>query len=310
MPARCSTCRRKRTSCGLKYGRTTFGQSCLIARRLIEKGVRFITINYGGWDTHKEHFEAMRQMLPQLDKGLATLLEDLAAHGLLDSTIVWCSGEFGRTPQVQWEAPWNGGRNHFGAVFSTLIAGGGFKGGAVVGASDAQASAVEDRPVYPWDLVGSMYALMGIDPDSHDPTSAGHGRRLAAQGERRSRSRRPTEGNHVIPRRRKSCDHRYAGLCVRALVWVAGTAWLRAARRRGTERSASRLRLPGRAARRARKCRATVGGQYLKDTTEVLVTGQGIQATIGKHKRPLNEGRSQPSARQDRSGARETGGRR
>ena len=98
-----------------KYGRTTFGQSCLMARRLIEKGVRFITINYGGWDTHKENFQAMRRMVPQLDKGVSSLLEDLAAHGLLDSTIVWCSGEFGRTPQVQWEAPWNGGRNHFGA---------------------------------------------------------------------------------------------------------------------------------------------------------------------------------------------------
>jgi uncharacterized protein (DUF1501 family) len=150
-----------------KYGRTTFGQSCLMARRLIEKGVRFITINFGGWDTHKENFQAMRRMLPQLDKGVSSLLEDLAARGMLDSTIVWCSGEFGRTPQVQWEAPWNGGRNHFGAVFSTLIAGGGFQGGAVVGASDARASEVKDRPVYPWDLVGSMYALLGIDPDGN-----------------------------------------------------------------------------------------------------------------------------------------------
>jgi hypothetical protein len=148
-----------------KYGRNTFGQSCLIARRLVEKGVRFITINFGGWDTHKENFEAMRRMVPQLDKGVSSLLEDLASHGLLESTIVWCSGEFGRTPQVQWEAPWNGGRNHFGAVFSTLVAGGGFKGGAVVGASDAHASEVKDRPVYPWDLVGSIYQQLGIDPD-------------------------------------------------------------------------------------------------------------------------------------------------
>ena len=148
-----------------KYGRTTFGQSCLMARRLIEKGVRFITINYGGWDTHKENFQAMRRMVPQLDKGVASLIEDLAAAGLLDSTIVWCGGEFGRTPQVQWEAPWNGGRNHFGAVFSTLVAGGGFKGGAIVGESDAKASEVKDRPVYPWDLIGSMYAQMGIDPE-------------------------------------------------------------------------------------------------------------------------------------------------
>jgi len=148
-----------------RYGRNTLGQSCLMARRLVEKGVRFVTINSGGWDTHKEHFEAMRTMLPQLDKGVSTLLEDLADRGLLESTIVWCSGEFGRTPQVQWEAPWNGGRNHFGAVFSTLVAGGGFRGGAVVGASDSRASEVADRPVYPWDLIGSMYELLGIDPE-------------------------------------------------------------------------------------------------------------------------------------------------
>jgi hypothetical protein len=156
-----------------KYGRSTFGQSCLVARRLIEKGVRFITINYGGWDTHKENFQAMRRMVPQLDRGVSSLLEDLAATGLLDSTIVWCSGEFGRTPQVQWEAPWNGGRNHFGAVYSTLIAGGGFKGGVVVGESDSQASSVKDRPVYPWDLVGSMYELLGIDPDGNVPHPQG-----------------------------------------------------------------------------------------------------------------------------------------
>ncbi len=149
-----------------KYGLSTFGQSCLVARRLI-------TINYGGWDTHKEHFEAMRRMLPQLDKGLSSLLEDLAARGLLESTIVWCGGEFGRTPDVQWEAPWNGGRNHFGACFSTLLAGGGFKGGTVVGASTDRAAEVKDRPVYPWDLIGSMYAQLGIDPDGVIPHPQG-----------------------------------------------------------------------------------------------------------------------------------------
>jgi hypothetical protein len=156
-----------------KYGLSTFGQSCLVARRLVEKGVRFITINYGGWDTHKEHFEAMRRMLPQLDKGLSSLLEDLAARGLLESTIVWCGGEFGRTPDVQWEAPWNGGRNHFGACFSTLLAGGGFKGGTVVGASTDRAAEVKDRPVYPWDLIGSMYTQLGIDPDGVIPHPQG-----------------------------------------------------------------------------------------------------------------------------------------
>ena len=99
------------------YGMNTFGQSCLVARRLIERGVRFVTINSGGWDTHKQNFQTMRQKLPELDKGMAALLQDLATRGLLDSTIVWCGGEFGRTPKVQWEEPWNGGRGHWGKVF-------------------------------------------------------------------------------------------------------------------------------------------------------------------------------------------------
>ena len=93
-----------------RYGRNTFGQSCLVARRLIERGVPYVTINYRGWDTHKAHFTTMRQKLPEMDKGMATLLQDLTDRGLLDSTIVWWSGEFGRTPKVQWEAPWNGGK--------------------------------------------------------------------------------------------------------------------------------------------------------------------------------------------------------
>jgi hypothetical protein len=151
------------------YGLNTFGQSCLVARRLIERGVRFVTINSGGWDTHKQNFQAMRQKLPELDKGMAALLQDLTTRGLLDSTIVWCGGEFGRTPKVQWEEPWNGGRGHWGKVFSHVVAGGGFRGGQIVGASDAKGEEVKERPVYPWDLLGSMYELLGIDPDGTFP---------------------------------------------------------------------------------------------------------------------------------------------
>jgi len=97
-----------------------------------------------------------------LDKGVATLLQDLSERGLLDSTIVWCGGEFGRTPKVDWAAPWNGGRGHWGKAFSTLVAGGGFKGGHVVGATDARGEEVKVRPVRPVDVIGSMYALLGI----------------------------------------------------------------------------------------------------------------------------------------------------
>jgi hypothetical protein len=156
-----------------RYGRNTFGQSCLVARRLVERGVPYITINYEGWDTHRQNFQVMRQKLPQMDKGMATLLQDLSQRGLLSSTIVWWGGEFGRTPKVMWEAPWNGGRNHWGDVFCALVAGGGFKGGHVVGASDAKGEQVRDRPVYPCDLIGSIYELLGIDPGGKLPNSQG-----------------------------------------------------------------------------------------------------------------------------------------
>ncbi len=156
-----------------QYGRNTFGQSCLMARRLVETGVPYITINYNGWDTHKQHFEIMRRKLPEFDQGMATLLQDLADHGLLDSTIVWAGGEFGRTPRVQWEAPWNGGRGHYGDCFSAMVAGGGFKGGRVAGASDATGEQVAERPVHPRDLMATMYGLLGIDPAAAMPNPRG-----------------------------------------------------------------------------------------------------------------------------------------
>jgi hypothetical protein len=148
-----------------RYGRNKFGQSCLMARRLVEIGVPYITINSGDWDTHKQNFEAMRRKLPELDKGMATLLTDLSERGLLDSTIVVCAGEFGRTPKILWESPWNGGRGHYGNCFSAVVAGGGFKGGRVVGASDNRGEEVAQRPVHAQDLSASIYELLGIDPE-------------------------------------------------------------------------------------------------------------------------------------------------
>ena len=157
-----------------RYGRHTFGQDCLAARRLVETGVPYVVINYpGGWDTHSNHFATMRKQCPQLDQGLATLLEDLHDRGLLESTVVWCCGEFGRGPKVDWQPPWNGGRNHYGNVFSVLVAGGGFKGGHVVGSSDAKGEEVKDRPVYPVDLLGSIYRLGGIDFNAKLPHPMG-----------------------------------------------------------------------------------------------------------------------------------------
>jgi uncharacterized protein (DUF1501 family) len=157
-----------------RYGRHTFGQDCLAARRMVEAGVPYIVINYpGGWDTHSNHFATMRRQCPQLDQGLAMLLQDLHDHGLLESTIVWCCGEFGRGPKVDWQPPWNGGRNHYGNVFTALVAGGGFKGGQIVGSSDAKAEEVKERPVYPVDLLGSIYALGGIDAAAKLPHPMG-----------------------------------------------------------------------------------------------------------------------------------------
>jgi uncharacterized protein (DUF1501 family) len=153
-----------------KYGRNTFGQECLAARRMAEAGVPYVVINYpGGWDTHSGHFNTMARQCPQLDQGLATLFEDLKDRGMLNSTLVWCTGEFGRTVKVSWEPPWNGGRHHYGNVFSVLVAGGGFKGGQIVGASDAKGEEVKDRPVYPYDLLASIYELAGIDYNTKLP---------------------------------------------------------------------------------------------------------------------------------------------
>jgi len=173
-----------------RYGRTKFGQSCLVARRLVESGIPYVTINYAGWDTHKENFQAMRRQLPEMDKGLATLLQDLSERGLLDSTIVWWGGEFGRTPKVMWEAPWNGGRNHWGKVFSAMLAGGGFKGGQVIGASDAKPGVPcgphRQHLCAAWHRGHHQTAQPGRPADvRHAPANGWH------------QIRRPAPGNHV-----------------------------------------------------------------------------------------------------------------
>jgi hypothetical protein len=155
------------------YGRTEIGQSLLAARRLVEYGVPYITVNMQGWDSHKRHFETMKRRSGETDKAVAAFLRDLSERKLLDSTLVWMSGEFGRTPKVGWEAPWNGGRGHYARCFSALVAGGGFRGGCVVGESDATASVPVSRPVAPQDFLGSIYELCGIDPDGPMPNSKG-----------------------------------------------------------------------------------------------------------------------------------------
>ncbi|AWI10108.1 DUF1501 domain-containing protein [Ereboglobus luteus] len=155
------------------YGDTEFGRSCLQARRLVENGVAYVTVNMRGWDTHRDQAERYKKLMPELDRGFSALLTDLTERGMLDSTIVTCGGEFGRTPRFMTEPPWNGGRNHYGAAFSWAIAGGGFRGGQIVGETDNRGERVTKRAIAPWDLSASIYKLLGIDPDGTLPHPLG-----------------------------------------------------------------------------------------------------------------------------------------
>ena len=142
------------------YGRNTLGQSLLLSRRLIEGGVRFVSVNTGGWDTHGNGFNALKDAtLPPFDKGLAMFLTDLETRGLLKSTLVFVVGEFGRTPIINRD----GGRDHHSRCFSVLMAGGGIRGGTVVGASDSKGFEPSERPVKPEDLSATIYSCLGID---------------------------------------------------------------------------------------------------------------------------------------------------
>ena len=146
-----------------RYGRTSTGQSCLLARRLVESGVRFVTVNSGGWDHHAKIFSSLDNRLPEIDKGLSALIEDLDSRGILDTTLVVCMGEFGRTPKINKEA----GRDHWGHVASLVWAGGGVKPGRVIGSSDDQGAYVTDRPIRPSDVAATIYQAVGVDPSRH-----------------------------------------------------------------------------------------------------------------------------------------------
>ena len=164
---------RKRYGTTQGGGYTEIGQQLLAARRLVEYGIPYISINYSGWDSHKRHFETMKRPTHEMDQAVSALLTDLNEKGLLDTTIIWMCGEFGRVPKIDRQAPWNGGRNHFPRCFSALVAGGGFKGGQVVGVSDETTDHVKERPVTPVDFLGSICELAGIDPDDRLPNPKG-----------------------------------------------------------------------------------------------------------------------------------------
>jgi hypothetical protein len=142
------------------YGRTPFGQGCLLARRLVQAGVTFVEVRSNGWDTHQQNHEKVGKLADQVDPGFAALVTDLKQRGMLNQTLVVWMGEFGRTPKIN---P-NAGRDHFPKVFNVALAGGGIKGGQVIGASNADGSEVKDHPVTVPDLLASLCHSLKVDP--------------------------------------------------------------------------------------------------------------------------------------------------
>ena len=139
-----------------------------MARRLVESGCRFVSIENGHWDTHRKNAMSLRDLLvPPLDRGLATLIKDLDQRGMLDNTLVVVATEFGRTPRINNMA----GRDHWPSAFSVVMAGGGLKRGLTIGATDKHAAAVVDRPITPADMAATILSVLGINPQTvlHTP---------------------------------------------------------------------------------------------------------------------------------------------
>jgi hypothetical protein len=163
-----------------KYGRHPYGQSCLLARRLVEAGTRLVTVNWPDdghnfWDTHGDNFPSLKnRLMPPADASFAALLDDLAARGLLDETLVVWVGEFGRTPRVE-----NAGRQHWPRCYSAVLAGGGIRGGAVYGASDKSGALPASNPVSPADLTATIYHALGLDPATEVADPAGRPWKIA-----------------------------------------------------------------------------------------------------------------------------------
>lgn len=166
-----------------EYGRNQFGQACLLARRLVERGVPFVEVSLNGvannqtfaWDTHQQNFAAVKGLLGVLDPAWATLMKDLKDRGLLDSTLIVWMGEFGRTPKINPQV----GRDHFPAAWTTVLCGGGIKGGQVVGKTSDDGMKVDDRPVSVQDLFCTMCHAVGVDPMKQNLSNVGRPIRLA-----------------------------------------------------------------------------------------------------------------------------------
>jgi uncharacterized protein (DUF1501 family) len=160
------------------YGRNVFGQGCLLARRLVERGVPFVEVSLGGWDTHDDNFNAVRARCNTLDPAWATLLRDLDDRGLLASTLIVWMGEFGRTPVINPRQ----GRDHYPSAWSVVLGGGGIRGGSVVGRTSAGGDAVEERPVTVPDLQSTICSALGLEPQRQNMSSVGRPIRLVEPG--------------------------------------------------------------------------------------------------------------------------------
>lgn len=162
-----------------RYGTTPFGQGALAARRLVESGVRFVTISLGGWDTHNGNFNSLKtRLLPQLDQVLSALIQDLSDRGMLERTIVYCAGEFGRTPKVNQRA----GRDHWARSMAVVLAGGGFKRGYAHGTTDTQGMAPATEPCTPDDVSATIFHTLGINPHHELMTPTGRPIQLFREG--------------------------------------------------------------------------------------------------------------------------------
>jgi hypothetical protein len=162
-----------------RYGPTPFGQGALAARRLVEAGVRFVTISLGGWDTHGQNFKSLKEkLLPQVDMTLSALIQDLSDRGMLDNTIVYLAGEFGRTPKVNK----NAGRDHWARSMAVVLAGGGFKKGYAHGSTDAEGMAPNNEACTPDDVSATIFQQLGIDPHMDLQTSTGRPIQLFREG--------------------------------------------------------------------------------------------------------------------------------
>lgn len=168
-----------------RYGRHTWGQSALMARRLVEAGVRFVTLTFGGWDYHSSLEVGMKNVLPVLDKAVGSLVDDLHVRGLLETTVVLVMGEFGRGPRINQGLPQDRtpGRDHWGELMSVLVAGGGFAQGRLIGSSNSRGEVPKDCPVTPQDLMVTLYRQMGIDPETSFKNRAGRPISIGSTGQ-------------------------------------------------------------------------------------------------------------------------------